>query len=63
MALYRSPEYQTSDPWAGPYFYLRAVIQYIIMYEQVNLILPMKFRVKFPFCSGEVVGNFMYIRL
>ena len=26
MALYRSPEYQTSDPWGGGSFYPRAVM-------------------------------------
>ena len=26
MALYHSPEYQTSDPWDGTIFYARAVI-------------------------------------
>ena len=54
MALYRLPEYQASDPWR------RCRVRFPtpgLQFEQVNLILPVRFRDSLPFGSGEEIRN------
>ena len=69
MALYCSPEYQTSDPWGGAIFYPRAIIWTSCLntsnevLSQRLFVQEKRFKIDFQDCYNEMILAICYLQV